>query len=184
MIRKSKSTRQLLVDEFTHPANILSLLRLPFAILVIAYFDNVLLASIFFIFGGLTDVLDGPVARRKGPTLYGSVIDGFCDKFFFGSVLIYLVVQSFLSLWQLPLLMIRDITVPILTMIVVSKHKKNKMLKKTVSHWPSKLTTFGQFVAVLWLLAGFNNFLYVLYPVALIGLIAAIDYSLFVKKNL
>lgn len=64
--------------------NLISLTRLPIGLLVWKYSANSpwLVALLFFL-AMLSDLLDGMLARKTGPTIYGAIIDPLCDKMFF-----------------------------------------------------------------------------------------------------
>jgi len=173
-----------LIKELIRPANVLSLLRIPLGILIIIFFDNKPLFLTLFVLGAITDLLDGYVARKTGLSSYGGVIDGFCDKVFFTSILIACLAASLLNVWQLLLLLPRDITVIMLGIFVMTLKGKKNILSKIKSSGPSKATTLGQFIVVIWLLSGIGQFTFILYIVSAVSFIAAMDYVLFVKKNL
>ncbi len=174
-----------ILQEAKSPANILSLLRIPIGILVILSFDNKPLFLSLLVIGAFTDILDGHVARRVGSTKHGAAFDGLSDKIFFGSILFASVNASALNIWQFFPLMMRDITVIALA-IAVLRHKRGKLLiPKLKSRGPSKAATLGQFIAIGWLLLfGSKDFTFLFYVISAISFIAAIDYILFVKKNL
>ncbi|MBN1544211.1 CDP-alcohol phosphatidyltransferase family protein [Candidatus Woesearchaeota archaeon] len=172
------------IYEFTRPANIISMVKIPLAVIMIIFFDNLVLFFIIFGLAMATDLLDGCVARKQGVTKYGAAFDGASDKLFFAILLIFMVLNSNMLLWQMLLLMIRDIAVAAMGAIFYFHPKVERIIPKMKSSWPSKLTTTGQFVAVMWAVLGFDHLNLVVYAVALTALIAAVDYAVFIKKNL
>lgn len=64
--------------------NLISLSRLPLGLLVWKYSSGPpeVVALLFFL-AMLSDLLDGMLARKTGPTIYGAIIDPVCDKVFF-----------------------------------------------------------------------------------------------------
>lgn len=63
--------------------NLISLTRLPLALLVWKFSDSPWKVAMLFFLATLSDLLDGMLARKTGPTLYGAIIDPLCDKLFF-----------------------------------------------------------------------------------------------------
>lgn len=89
---------------------LLSLSRLPFAIAFAFLVDRPLWAVGVLLLSGLSDVLDGWVARRFGSaTTTGAVLDAVMDKVFVAVVVVALVVSHALTVGQAVLLGIRDI---------------------------------------------------------------------------
>src|SRR4051812_6859545 len=91
-------------ESFFTPANLLSLSRLPlgllFAVVLAAPWGGDWLALLVLALAGLTDALDGRLARREqarrlgtavnlieSPSGTGSWLDPICDKFFVATVL-------------------------------------------------------------------------------------------------
>jgi CDP-diacylglycerol--glycerol-3-phosphate 3-phosphatidyltransferase len=82
--------------------NALSLLRIPFSLLFLAFMREGRLAFLFFLLAGLTDLLDGFFARRLGcASEAGARLDWLGDLVFFGLAAIWLVVArgSLLAAW-------------------------------------------------------------------------------------
>jgi len=64
--------------------NLISLTRLPLGLLVFGYSsDSPWVVALLFFLAMLSDLLDGMLARKTGPTIYGAIIDPVCDKMFF-----------------------------------------------------------------------------------------------------
>jgi phosphatidylglycerophosphate synthase len=64
--------------------NLISLFRLPLGLLVWKYSSNSpRVVTFLFCLAMLSDLLDGLLARKTGPTIYGAIIDPICDKMFF-----------------------------------------------------------------------------------------------------
>ena len=82
--------------------NLISLTRLPIGILVWKYRDSPWIVALLFFLAMLSDLLDGMLARKTGPTLYGAIIDPLCDKlFFFVCVVAYMPVFNRAVFWTL-----------------------------------------------------------------------------------
>lgn len=63
--------------------NLISLSRLPLGLLVWKHSDSPWTVAFLFFLAMLSDLLDGMLARKTGPTLYGAILDPVCDKMFF-----------------------------------------------------------------------------------------------------
>ncbi|MCL5774736.1 MAG: CDP-alcohol phosphatidyltransferase family protein [Patescibacteria group bacterium] len=82
--------------------NLISLTRLPIGLLVWKYSDSPWTVAFLFLLAMLSDLLDGMLARKTGPTIYGAIIDPLCDKlFFFVCVVVYRPVFNQAIFWTL-----------------------------------------------------------------------------------
>ena len=86
-----------------HIPNILTVARfflIPFVIYALVV-DNYLMAFIFLTISGLTDVLDGFIARKFNfITNFGKLIDPLADKATQISVLIALTLKNIIPFWM------------------------------------------------------------------------------------
>ena len=142
-------------------ANQLTVLRMafvPLVVLLIVY-DYSGYALLVFLAAGITDMLDGLIARRFGQrTAVGTVLDPIADKLLLVSSFITLSVPSLgltvtLPLWLTITAISRDF------LLVVSVLVINLMVGRRVYH-PSllgKLTTASQLLLVLTVL--FSNYI-------------------------
>ncbi|MBP3635167.1 MAG: CDP-alcohol phosphatidyltransferase family protein [Bacilli bacterium] len=105
-------------------ANILTIIRLIGTIpLVVIIGKNglCLSSSLLFIFLGITDFLDGYIARKYNKcTNFGKVVDGIADKFLMLSVTIVLLAKNIIPYWTL-LIFIRDISSCIFAILYIKK---------------------------------------------------------------
>lgn len=96
-------------------ANHLTLLRLalipiPCALLLGgALYKSLALA--LFLLVGLTDYLDGYLARKQGPTLLGALMDPLADKIFVAAMFVPLAHQGSVPLWMVWLVFLREYAV-------------------------------------------------------------------------
>lgn len=94
--------------------NILTLLRFLLIPLFITVFfsssqNNLLYSSYIFILAGITDVLDGFIARRYDLiTKWGQAMDPLADKFMQLSVLICLTIKKILPMWVITIVSIKE----------------------------------------------------------------------------
>ena len=65
-------------------------------------------AAFLFVLAGLTDALDGWLARRRGPTVLGSLLDPLADKLLLTSMFITLAAIAILPVWLAILVVFRD----------------------------------------------------------------------------
>ena len=105
--------------------NALSVLRL-LGVPVFIYFALVSkqdgLAVLVLVIAGITDYLDGKLARAWNQTsAFGALIDPAADRIYILSTLIILFVRDAISLWVLVVLLSRDGVLAILTLILKSR---------------------------------------------------------------
>lgn len=132
---RSKFTKEQL---FTIP-NILSYFRLALIpVIVCLYFTNhPIWALVVIILSGLTDVVDGFIARKFNMiTDFGKFIDPVADKLTQGIVMICLALR-FPWMWlPIGIMLVKEITAFVLRLIVF---KKTEQVKS--AEWHGKLTT-------------------------------------------
>lgn len=106
---------------------ILRILLLPFCIY--ALFKNggddftwrIIAWSLFFVVG-MTDILDGKLARsRNSVTEFGKLLDPIADKAVIGSAMISLSILGFLPWWITAFILFREIGITIFRLIVMNK---------------------------------------------------------------
>ena len=94
-----------------HVPNILTVLRfflIPFTVYYLVN-DQFILAIIFLFASGLTDVLDGTIARKFNfITNFGKLVDPLADKITQLSLLGTLVVKNIIPLWILVVVLIKE----------------------------------------------------------------------------
>ncbi len=100
---------------------------------------------------GLTDVLDGWVARRNQQvTATGAVVDPITDKLFVLTVVLALVVTERLPLWAVGVLSTREIgEAPLVVWWTFSRARRRRRASTPMANVPGKLATVLQFAAVL-----------------------------------
>ena len=142
--------------------NILSVIRIimvpVFIYLFLNYYENqIYLSLLVFLLAGLTDVIDGFLARRfNWITNLGKLLDPFADKLMQCSVLICFTIKGFIPLWLVILFLFRELFMICGGLIVLKK------IKITVkSNWYGKGTT-----AVFYAIA-FAVFIFKLYGLSI-----------------
>ena len=93
--------------------NLLTVLRfilIPFILHFLVY-DKFILAIIFLTISGLTDILDGTIARKFNfITNFGKLIDPLADKITQLSILWMLVSKNIIPLWILVIVLLKEAT--------------------------------------------------------------------------
>jgi cardiolipin synthase len=140
----------------------------PLAIWLVLKYDCAA-ATILFILAGLTDALDGWLARRRGISALGTLLDPLADKVLLMSMFVTLAAIHLLPMWLAILVVFRDI-------LIVGGILLLRVLGSPVAIRPlliSKLNTAAQIalVAVALAEAGFGFHL----PMARTGLILAVS---------
>lgn len=90
------------------PADVLTVLRLPLAVLFILVEDDWVRVAILGIASG-TDLLDGFLARRLGGSRFGAVLDPIADKLFMASAFGVVVFSGRLQVYEVVGVLLRDI---------------------------------------------------------------------------
>ena len=155
-----------------HIPNILTILRFIF-IPIILYFiftGNYILGIVFFTVSGVTDVLDGFIARKFNlVSNFGKLMDPLADKLTQISVLACLVKVDIIPFWILVIVILKE-----LLMVVGASFLYGKDVV-VYSKWYGKLATVLFYLAIvislitkLFNLTGFwSNFDLVIYCIAL-----------------
>ena len=127
-------------------ANFITVLRLC-AVLVAVWLvlrEQFLVAFWLFVAAGLSDAIDGWLARRNGPTRLGAILDPIADKSLLVSMFVTLAVVRVLPDWLAILVVFRDV-------VIVGGVLALSVLGQTVVIRPlpiSKLNTVIQIVMV------------------------------------
>lgn len=126
---------------------------------------------------GLTDVLDGFLARRvNAATRWGALVDPISDRFFALAAIATLLFEGLLSVPQYFALISRDLATAV--GFLVARMMPSLRLATFQARWSGKAVTVLQFAAVAGALA-WPPSLAVLIPLVLIGSVVSIaDYTL------
>lgn len=96
---------------FKHVPNILTIIRF-FLVPIILYLllsNNYILAFIFLTISGLTDILDGFIARKFDLiTNFGKLMDPLADKVTQISILSVLAIQDIIPMWILAIVVLKE----------------------------------------------------------------------------
>lgn len=128
-----------------HIPNILSLLRLILIAPIVIYIaeERYILALIFLILSGITDVLDGTIARKFNfITDVGKLLDPFADKATQVAILVTLALKGVIPFWILSIVVIKEFA-----MIAGASFLYGKELVVS-SKWYGKLATVIFYIAI------------------------------------
>ena len=142
-----------------NPPNSLSLLRAPLALLFII--ENTTTRIIAIILAMLTDSIDGYLARRyRYTSRFGTILDPLMDKFFVYVVLLTLLFENQMSLWQTTTMLTRDLFL-FLFMVYLGISGAWKNFEFRAIRW-GKITTASQFLFLLAIVLklSFPSFIY------------------------
>jgi CDP-diacylglycerol--glycerol-3-phosphate 3-phosphatidyltransferase len=113
-------------DEITDLPNLLTLGRiatLPVVLLLIDNYSRKLsfASAMIFIAGGISDTLDGYLARKRGQeTVLGAFLDPLADKLFVLGTLVFLAARDRVPEWLVVVLMSRELAITVLRSIAVT----------------------------------------------------------------
>ena len=155
---------------YKHIPNILTIIRfilIPI-IFISAMSNNYLIAVIFLIISGITDVLDGYIARKYNLiTDFGTLLDPLADKLTQICTLIVLVLKNIIPLWILIIVLAKEFL-----MIIGATFLFKKKTVAIPSKWYGKTATVLFYIAIFFsMIEGqftFNFSFEFLYYIALI----------------
>jgi cardiolipin synthase len=124
-LRKARTGRLAL--SFATTANQLTILRIVFVpvFIILLVYEELGLALGTFVVAGITDVLDGIIARRFGQkTSIGAVLDPIADKLLMTSSILILSLpqmefQNAIPRWLMIVIIFRDVFILLVSLIVV-----------------------------------------------------------------
>lgn len=138
-------------EELLLPPNVLSALRLPLALAFPFAARSKGPALVVLAMAGLTDVLDGWLARTNNQvTATGAVLDPIADKAFAMSVVTTLIARSQIPKWGIPALLAREILeAPLLVWGLLARPQEQREVTEVRANVPGKIATVAQFAAVM-----------------------------------
>ena len=132
--------------------NYITSIRLIFTIPLIIFLEtnNILFVWIIILFGGITDYLDGYIARKfKLKTKIGAILDPLADKVFIIIPFIWLCKYEVIPFWSLSVLLIREFLIS-----AFRGTKENGLPALKIG----KYKTLLQFISLIILFSNFNHF--------------------------
>ena len=131
---------------FKHVPNILTIIRFLLIPLIIFYIftGNFILAFVFFTISGLTDILDGFIARKFNLiSNFGKLMDPLADKLTQICTLASLVLTNIIPIWILLIVLLKEFI-----MIIGASFLYGKDVV-VYSKWYGKLATVLFFIAII-----------------------------------
>jgi cardiolipin synthase len=131
--------------------NLLSLFRIliTFFFILAVYYDRLDFALYLFVLQGVTDLLDGYIARvMSKKTNLGAYLDPIADKTMLVGAFVMLSIKGIVPVWILLLIILKDLVVAVGFFILYK-------LGRTITPVPTmfgKITTTCQIVTVLFIL--------------------------------
>lgn len=153
--------------------NLLSVLRLVLTVVFI-FVDSALVRGGILVVGGASDWLDGWWSRKYHQrSRFGEVLDPIADKALVAVALVTFHVEGLLELWQLALIVLRDIYT-VLASIVAWLLRLDVRFRARRS---GKTTTLLQFVTALAVLIAPAPLEVLVWLTAAAGVWASVDYT-------
>ena len=161
------------------PANLVSFSRVPLAI-AFAYFPEVGVRLGVLVAAAATDLLDGWLARRLGPSRLGAWMDPVADKIFMLTAFAILALSGALGPFEITGVLLRDVLAPAGYLASVVAHRPFRVPPARVG---GKAVTVGQTLTLFaWLLD--SSFLRPLaWATAAMALYALADYGRLAVRN-
>tara|TARA_B100000900_G_scaffold359037_1_gene330274 strand:+ start:430 stop:927 length:498 start_codon:yes stop_codon:yes gene_type:complete len=132
--------------------NYITSIRLIFTIPLIIFLEanNTFFVWMIILFGGITDFLDGYIARKFNlKTRIGAILDPLADKVFIIIPFIWLCKYEVIPFWSLSIILIREFLIS-----AFRGTKKNGFPALKIG----KYKTFLQFISLVLLFSNFNQF--------------------------
>lgn len=119
---------------------------------------NMILSLIFYIYGAISDSIDGYLARRLNAySKFGQYLDAISDKLYFLSLIIILLINK-KYLIILPLVM--EIIISVINYLIVKRNKK--VFTERVGKFKTTLLIITLLVALLSIKIKIFNYLYII----------------------
>jgi CDP-diacylglycerol--glycerol-3-phosphate 3-phosphatidyltransferase/cardiolipin synthase len=156
--------------------NAISLSRIALAAAFVLWSEHRVAAVAILSAAGISDWLDGWAARRLGQqSTTGALLDPICDRVFAVTVLATLVVVHGLPLWQLAVLVARDVVNTLGALVVWWRRPAAVADLRALRS--GKIVTSLQFWAAIHLVLGLPGFAVTLAAVAATTVWALVDYG-------
>ena len=152
-------------------ADLISLVRLPLAAAFLLVPDNgwrlVIVGA-----AALSDLLDGPVARRLGSSAFGPVLDPIADKMFMAAAVGVVAFSGRLHWYEIAGVLLRDLVATVAFAITLLSHKPRAIPARS----SGKAVTVAQILTLVAFLLDSPYLRPIAWATALIAAIAIWDY--------
>lgn len=160
-----------------HWAQFISFLRVVFTPLTLIYLSDWEHKEVFLlvtvIIAGLTDFLDGYVARLEKKTSYlGAIHDFTADKLFVLSALLVFTVADKIPCWVTFVILYREIFV--MGMRIYTSYNRVEIKASQIG----KFKTAILFAGLIAMLIGFEQYMWIIYVSLALTIISFLDYSM------
>jgi cardiolipin synthase len=152
-------------------ADLLSLLRIPLAAAFLLVSHTGWRLGIVGT-AALTDLLDGPVARRLGSSQFGPVIDPFADKVFMAAAVGVVAFSGRLEVWEIVGVLLRDIVATVAFAATVLSHQPRAIPARS----SGKAVTVAQILTLVAFLIDSPYLRQIAWATTVIAVIAILDY--------
>lgn len=157
--------------------NILTTVRLFLVPIFIFIFflkpeGNIIYATYIFILAGITDILDGYIARKYNLiTKWGQAMDPLADKLMQVTVIICFTIKNYLPIWVIIIIGLKELLMVLGGLFLY--YRKDKSVIPANKY--GKLATIVFYIAILYLAFGL--------PYSIIPIVIAIIFTLFAFGN-
>lgn len=132
-----------MLKQIPNTLTVIRFLLIPF-IFYFAWQDNYIVAVILLVISGITDVLDGFIARKFNfITNFGTLFDPLTDKLTQIATLLVLVIKNIIPIWILIILILKEVL-----MITGATFLFKKETVAIPSKWFGKVSTVLFYVAI------------------------------------
>jgi phosphatidylglycerophosphate synthase len=152
-------------------ADLISLLRIPLAVAFLLVDDNCWRLVIVGA-AALSDLLDGPIARRFGSSTFGAVLDPIADKMFMAAAVGVVAFSRRLEVYEIVGVLLRDIAATIAFAATVVSHQPRAIPARS----SGKAVTVAQILTLVAFLLDSPYLRPIAWATALIAIIAIWDY--------
>jgi cardiolipin synthase len=152
-------------------ADTLSVLRIPLALAFLLVPDNGWRLAIVGA-AALTDLLDGPVARRFGSSPFGPVLDPIADKLFMAAAVGVVAFSGRLSVLEIVGVLLRDIVATIAFAATLASHHPRAIPARSIG----KAVTIAQILTLVAFLVDSPYLRPIAWTTAAIAIVAIWDY--------
>ncbi|SHJ69155.1 CDP-diacylglycerol--glycerol-3-phosphate 3-phosphatidyltransferase [Paramaledivibacter caminithermalis] len=164
--------------------NILTTIRFLLVPLFIYIFfhegeSNIIYATYIFILAGITDVLDGYIARKYNLiTKWGQAMDPLADKLMLITVLICFTIKDFLPIWVIIIVGLKEILMILGGLFLY--YKKDKIVIPANKF--GKMATVIFYIAILYMAFGMPYSIILISFAIIFALFALIKYMQYFRK--
>jgi len=153
-------------------ADLLSLARLPRAAAFVVFPEGDVRLAILAV-AGFTDLADGWLARWRGGSRLGGLLDPVADKIFVAAAFFVVLMSGRLTWWETALVLLRDILASLAFFVAVATRRPRAIPARA----GGKAVTLLQLATLLAFLLDSPNLKHLAWAAAAVGLYAIYDYA-------